>query len=260
MTIRAVMTATLVVALGASTANADYLSVSATYLKPSKSSFSSKLPNPDQVYDFTFKKPDLRFKPESVGGNLGFESSVGFVVTYGFEFSDGMALELELATRSGKGNNITIGTEVSYDHNDGDSGNDVKVLANGSHSVATKISSNSVMANFVLPFQTGGRMTPYFGAGIGFAQASFDGLTLNFNALSGSGDSADGTPKGHSIVKKSSNSSLAYQFMAGVRFPVSDSMQLKFGYRYFGINDLEFDNFSAKFSSHELDFGVLMSF
>ena len=264
MTPRAISAAAVLVVLGASAANADYLSVSAVYMKPSKSSYTSNLPvNPLSIYkglNSTLAKDE--FAPTSVGGDLNFESSVGFAIAYGFEFSGGMALELEVATRSGKGETITVNKAVSYDFDNSVEGSLVEVLADGTKSTSAKISSNSIMANFVLPMDTGGSIIPYFGAGVGFARASLNGVALKFDALKADGSGLDTgeDPVSYSIAGKSSDSSLAYQFMAGVRFPVGDAMQLKLGYRYFAISDLKFNNFPTDFSSHELDLGVLISF
>ena len=255
MSIRGILSATLLMAIGTSVAKADYLSVSATYLKPSKSSYTSKLPeDPSDVYPGISGRTGDKFDPESIGGNLAFESSIGFAIAYGLEFSDGMTLEFEFATRSGKGETISVNNDVDYKN--GTVTQDR--LAKGSRSTAAKISSNSIMANFVLPLETGGEMIPYFGAGVGFARASINGVSLSFGKLGN--DGANTTPFRYSVVKKSSDSSLAYQFMAGVRFPIAEEMQLKLGYRYFAISDLKFNNFPTDFSSHELDLGVLISF
>lgn len=55
----------------------------------------------------------------------------------------------------------------------------------------------------------------------------------------------------------------AYQAMAGVGYPMSDSTEIRGGYRYFATGDGEFEDVSgirASYGTHSFEAGVVFRF
>ena len=77
------------------------------------------------------------------------------------------------------------------------------------------------MANAYLDIPTGTRFRPYVGGGIGYAEIS----------------PSDPTTAGQPLIDET-QTSLAYQFKAGVSFGVTRFSEVTLGYRYFATGDL----------------------
>lgn len=110
-------------------------------------------------------------------------------------------------------------------------------------SVEGDASSLSFMANGYYDLSlTNSSLEPYVGGGIGFSS-----VNAEINVL---GDDTD-------IV-------FAYQFMAGVGYPISPSTSLTAGYRFFGTTSPEFQVLGipveAEIQSHDFNIGFRVSF
>ena len=106
----------------------------------------------------------------------------------------------------------------------------------------------TVMANAYVDFGTFAGITPYVGAGIGFAHVNYDDVTGTFcgdPSLSGStGEACD--PTGNITAERasydyegSSSLRLAWSLAAGASYDVSDSLAIDGGYRFTRIDDGE---------------------
>ena len=102
------------------------------------------------------------------------------------------------------------------------------------------VSTLSLMLNGIYAFEIS-RLRPYLGVGIGLARHD-----ATLEAMS-SRDSDD------DIV-------LAYQAMAGIAYPVSETMEARLGYRYFATADADFDGIEASYGTHNLEAGILVRF
>ena len=94
-------------------------------------------------------------------------------------------------------------------------------------------------------------LRPYLGAGLGFPQhdVTEDAFTLTVN-----GDT-------HEFASSSSDDTVfAYQVMLGLSYPLSDSAEARFGYRYFATSEADFDRIKVDYGSHNLEFGILFRF
>ncbi len=107
----------------------------------------------------------------------------------------------------------------------------------------------SLMGNALYVFEAGG-LRPYLGAGIGMArhkgtQDAQTAFGYRWPHLTGS------------------VTVFAYQAMAGVGYPMSDSTETRGGYRYFATGDGEFEDVSgirASYGTHSFEAGVVFRF
>ncbi len=90
-------------------------------------------------------------------------------------------------------------------------GNDIDSLSDG------ETSAVGVFANIAYEFNQQGRIRPFVGAGLGFAQVNFE----------------DGVVDDDDI-------GFAYQAKAGVAYDINDRLTAEVAYRYIGVTDLEF--------------------
>jgi len=88
------------------------------------------------------------------------------------------------------------------------------------------------MANGYYDFEMGSPLTPYLGVGIGIVDSEVD--------VAGFGSTSE--------------TDLAYQFMAGLAFNVSKTAYLTAGYRYFGIAETDAPG------THEFNIGARFMF
>src|SRR5579885_3668270 len=105
----------------------------------------------------------------------------------------------------GLGNGIRLEGEIGY------RSNDVSSVSNGL--TGGKVSSWSFLGNALYDFNLGWPVTPYVGAGVGFADVSTR--------------SASGATK------------FAYQGIAGLAYPLTNQLKLDGSYHYLGTTDLD---------------------
>ena len=107
------------------------------------------------------------------------------------------------------------------------------------------------MANGIVAFDASWGLRPYLGAGLGFAQHD---VTADAFALTVNGDT-------HELASSFSDDTVfAWQVMLGLTYPVSDSAEARFGYRYFATGEADFDETKADYSSHNLEISLLFRF
>ena len=165
----------------------------------------------------------------SVGWNTVFDEGDAFSIAWGREFGSNLRFEIELSaqdndveTHSG----VTVADTLNIDTED------AGVLITGSANIGASvgavvsagrgsIDTNYLMINGYYDFPTGSAITPYLGAGIGYADAD-----ITFN------------PSGIDIVDDS-DSTFAYQLTAGAEFAVSDSFDLFGQLRYRATDEFE---------------------
>ena len=110
----------------------------------------------------------------------------------------------------------------------------------------------SAMVNGIYAFEAGG-LRPYFGAGIGMARHE---LAV--------------APRGARETDSDTDTTFAYQAMVGVAYPVSESAEVRLGYRYFQTADFELSdpavginpasNTSLTFNNHNIEVGIRFQF
>ncbi|MBA3030853.1 MAG: porin family protein [Desulfobacteraceae bacterium] len=97
------------------------------------------------------------------------------------------------------------------------------------------LATTSLMLNGYYDFQTDSSLTPYIGAGIGWARHDISDADVD-------------------------DSGFAYQGTIGVAYALSDTMALDFAYRYFATADPDFEGLDASYDSHNLTVGLRFGF
>ncbi len=197
-----------------------YASVSGFYVLPTESSTS-------------YTEGDLKLT-----GDIPLDSGPGFALAVGHGTSNGLRGEIELAYRSSSWDKYE-NLDLTFD---GDS------IASGDLEIGGDLKTLSLMANGIVAFDASWGLRPYLGAGLGFAQhdVTTDAFTLT----------VDGNT--HEFASSSSDDTVfAWQVMFGLTYPVSDSAEARFGYRYFATGEADFDGTKADYGSHNLEIGLL---
>ncbi|MEQ1888480.1 MAG: OmpA family protein [Alphaproteobacteria bacterium] len=134
-----------------------------------------------------------------VGVNRSADTDAGWAVlpSIGYRYQNGLRAELELGYRS----------------------NDVDSLS-GVTTGAGEITAKSAMLNLLYDANSEGRLSPYIGAGAGYAQVEYDGVG----------------PIGAGRINDEDNV-FAYQGIAGVSYRMSEAVELAAEYRYFATQD-----------------------
>jgi len=134
--------------------------------------------------------------------------------------------------------------EISYQANDMDS---ISIPGLGSASVNGDVSVLTFLVNGYLDFATGGPLTPYITAGIGYSKVDAD------------------------IEGESEDDNLfTYQLGAGIGYAMSEALTLDLRYRYLGFQDFESSYYepslgtnvkdTVKISSHNITVGLRFAF
>lgn len=145
----------------------------------------------------------------------------GAVITgaFGYAFQNGLRLEGELGSR--------------YSEMD-----EVSVSGYGTGEIEGDVTTTSMMANVFYDFMPAEKVSPFVGAGLGFANIEAD--------IDHYGDDDDTV--------------LAYQLAAGVSFSVTQRLKIDVQYRYFATEDPDFNGIDAEYATHNAMGGVRFSF
>lgn len=84
------------------------------------------------------------------------------------------------------------------------------------HSDSGRIKVFAGLANGYYDFDTGTKLKPYVGAGLGIGQVKLDGGLVHDD-----------------------DTGFAYQLLTGVAYPITDKLSAQVGYRYLGVNDVK---------------------
>ena len=156
---------------------------------------------------------------------MDMEAGLGALVAGGFEFESRLRGEIELGYR-----------KLDID----------KVTYPGGHSsdIDGDVSTISLMANGYYTFEVG-PVRPYLGGGVGLARHK-------------------GTDATESPESSGKDTLLAYQGMAGVSLPLTETIEARLGYRYFATADAEFDedlsDVEMSYATHSIEAGLLFRF
>lgn len=140
--------------------------------------------------------------------------------------------------------------EVAYRQSEADS-----IRSDGNRFAAEgDFSALSFLVNGYLDMETGGPVTPYLGAGLGFANVSANEVKVI------------GPPFGTADFVDDDDTVFAYQVGAGVAFALNEAMALDLAYRYFAasapefIDQQGFGGFETDFRTHNLSLGLRINF
>ncbi len=106
------------------------------------------------------------------------------------------------------------------------------------------IQSNVFLANGYVDLGTWVGLTPYIGAGVGFATHNVTGLQ-DIGGVNYTANGVAGAP-GYGLAASSSNTSLAWAGMAGVAWNVNKRLKLEIGYRYLDLGSAKSNSISCQ--------------
>ena len=166
--------------------------------------------------------------------DLGMEQGAGGLVAVGYGFADRWRGEVELGYRI-----------VDVDRIDGWAGPfDHAPLA-----VAGGFRTLSVMTNLYYRF-LGEGVTPYLGAGIGVVRHDLEAKSRTLTI---------GDKRGH-FTFDGGETVLAWQGMAGLAQPLSETVEFRLGYRFFQTGDGEFGADELGYRTHNVELGLTFTF
>ena len=152
------------------------------------------------------------------------------------EFDTGMVIEGAVGYDFGM---FRAEGEIGYRKNDID-----KFSALGiSLSADGDIDALSFMANGYLDFENQTALTPYIGAGIGYATVSANDISV-----------------GGIDVGDEDDSVFAYQLGVGVGYSATESLIVEIAYKYFATSDPDFEDTEAEYDSHNILIGIRYAF
>jgi opacity protein-like surface antigen len=143
--------------------------------------------------------------------------------------------------------NGAIGTRLNPKFRvEGEIGYHVNTADQGGTGVDWTFGAISFMGNGYFDIPTNSPLTPYLGAGLGFALVGLEGENFGVSA-------------------SDSDLVAAFQLMAGLAYDISPKAALTFGYRYFSTTDPSYilpgiGAFKTEYASHEFLFGARFRF
>ncbi len=177
----------------------------------------------------------------TASSDLEAKGGIAFLVAAGYGVSENMNVELELGYRRFSFSKFK-GLKVS--------GPTINGSLDGSLPVKGSIGTLSLMANGLVSFDIW-KLKPYVGAGVGVARHSGkldrQSIAVGNQTFEYSGASED-------------DYVFAYQVMAGLGYPLSDTAEVRAGYRYFATSKADFDGTEATYGTHNFEAGILFRF
>lgn len=173
--------------------------------------------------------------PGAIARDKGFYVglSAGGIVTAGDAENDSLAGNFNFSYKPGYMGSLAFGSRFDADSLIGEGRIELELgyrsnpldqieFSDGKFDAEGDASAVSLMLNTYGEYPGSSTLTPYLGVGVGVATVSLEGF-----ALAGS------------AVVDDSDSVFAYQFAAGIDWPLSERLTLDFGYRFFGTLDPE---------------------
>ncbi|MDX2493411.1 MAG: outer membrane beta-barrel protein [Desulfuromusa sp.] len=171
-------------------------------------------------------------------GNMGIVSASDSDIDDGFDtgelsFDDGFAVTGALGQTLGSTGRVEV--ELGYRTNNIDK---IKIDGLGIANIDGDVTTLSLMGNGYYDIVTGSNFTPFIGAGIGVAniKAKMD------------------------LVGSEDDTVFAYQLAAGGSLAINKNLSVDLQYRYFATADPDFDGLEAEYNTHNLIFGLRLTF
>ena len=170
--------------------------------------------------------------PNGSDVNVNADNGLSFGGVVGYAFENGYRIE----------------GEVDYQKNDFDKMEVSYLGVSETFFLKGNITSLAVFVNGYYDFKNESRVTPFIGAGLGFANIAVSDYNYADSALAYDEDERD------------DDTVFAYQFSAGVGFEVTESITLDLRYRYVATENVEIDGATLDYSSNIISTGIRFSF
>lgn len=151
-----------------------------------------------------------------------FDSGLGFSGVFGYDFGT-----------------PRVEAEIGYLKNDIDTLSTQGTTVQGSGDA----SSWRFMVNGYVDLENRSSFTPYLGAGIGVADVSVDGVNISNYSLGSESDT-----------------SFAYNFMAGIGWEIVEPVVLDLGYCYYATQNPVLGNYEIEYGAHMIVLGIRYTF
>ena len=205
-------------------AGGTYMSISGLYVVPTDS-------------DWSYSEGG-----DTLSTDIEWDAGFGLLFAYGFGTEDGLRGELEVGYRTADVDKLKGISVASGGMEDSDE--DFELGLDGD------MTTLSLMGNGIYSFGEG-QLRPYIGAGIGLARhdATIDEQTVTFDGEEG-------------VIGEISEDDVvfAYQVMGGVGYVMSETTEVRLGYRYFATGDADFEGDEVSYASHNFEAGILIRF
>ena len=173
-------------------------------------------------------------------GTTTFGSGFGGSFALGYEVNPSIRGEVELSYRRSEIDDETYRYEVYQP---------IRISGIDGH-----MSSFSIMGNAIYTFNAG-RLRPYLGAGIGIARVGWDSDAQTATRTT----AGESTEVSHPAISEY-EPVFGYQAMAGVGFAVTESTEVRAGYRYMQTEDIEVNGDDTSYATHNIEAGVVFRF
>lgn len=186
---------------------------------------------------------------DNIGTNLDLEQETdtgfNFGGVVGYRVFPSFRVEAEVTYRNNDADKLAIAS-------DGGIGNAVGVGDLDGQTVDARGDTSSIsgMINGWFDVPVGGRIpfTPYLGGGIGLANVDYDNIRIMGQTALDDDDTV-----------------FAWQLGAGVRYPLTEAVNLSLDYRYFATSDPDLrsiagEEFEGEYNSHNVILGATYSF
>ncbi len=169
----------------------------------------------------SYLKADYDDSRTPVNGTLEFHNGSMLAGALGLRLTPEFSVETEIAYRK---------TDVS----------NLNIEEPGRIDMGGEVGSWTAMVNGVWSFDTPWVVQPFLTGGLGvtFQSGEFDDVT------------------GTSYDASDDDIGLAYAFGGGLRYPVRDGMAFTGSYRYYGTSNLDFQDTTISYASHEFRIGL----
>lgn len=135
--------------------------------------------------------------------------------------------------------NYRLEGELSYQRNEIDKLTFLGISLDGSGT----FSAINLMGNAYYDFKTNSPITPFIGAGLGYARIQVNDFNI---AGFGLPDASDGA--------------FAWQVMAGIGYAMTKEITLELAYRYFSAMNVVLDDDDTEYNSHNFTVGIRTKF
>ena len=180
----------------------------------------------------------------TISTRLRMAHGFGAAAAVGYEIDGGWRGEVEIGYRSARLKDMR--------------GFDIRgPLVTGSAAFKARFDSRirlwTIMANGLYAADLG-RIRPYVGFGIGAAFSTVE------RGYVGRGVQIGDRSTNYKPQKDETDTPIAWQAMAGVGYPLSGSVEVRLGYRYFAIGQGKYNKMKFAFTSHDIELGIRVGF